>query len=88
MTSEQLITQMSEQLTQQFSPTALRISDESALHIGHPGAQPGRFHLALYLRAPCFAAQSAVQIHRQIYQSLAPWMQSSIHALRIDAAAA
>jgi BolA family transcriptional regulator, general stress-responsive regulator len=78
---QQVMTLMQEH----FKPEQLQVIDESHLHIGHQGALPGHYHLALRIRANCFTGQNSVQIHRQIYHVLGALLKSSIHALRIDA---
>jgi BolA family transcriptional regulator, general stress-responsive regulator len=86
MTADILIAQITEILESEFTPKQLKLTDESALHVGHPGAQPGRFHLALYIRAECFADLTRIKTHRMIYAALDQQIKNYIHALRIDAA--
>lgn len=68
-----------------FQPTQLSVIDESHLHIGHAGAQSGKGHYAVTIRAADFAGKAPLVRHRMVYQALDELMQSDIHALRIKA---
>jgi BolA protein len=68
-----------------FQPSELEVTDESHLHVGHPGARDGRGHFRVHLRAPAFTGQSAVKRHQMVYQALGEMMQTDIHALSIKA---
>lgn len=78
------ITLMRERLTS-LSPSALDITDDSALHAGHAGAAGGGGHYRLRIVSNAFAGQNTVARHRAIYAALGDLMQSRIHALGIDA---
>lgn len=67
-----------------FSPTELTVLDESDQHHGHAGHQGGNRHFAVIINAPCFAALSRVEAHRQIYALFTDMMPDQIHALRIQ----
>jgi BolA protein len=66
-----------------FNPTRLEISDDSHLHIGHPGAQSGGGHYTVTIVSPKFAGKSLLERHRLVYQVLADMMLKDIHALKI-----
>ncbi|HEV7691209.1 MAG TPA: BolA family protein [Hyphomonadaceae bacterium] len=73
-------------LTSAFSPSALEIVDESHLHHGHAGSQPGgETHYSVRIRAPELAALSRVARHRAVNEALAGEFQTGLHALSIDA---
>ncbi len=72
-------------LHEAFSPTQLSLLDESHLHVGHAGAQSGKGHYALTIKAAAFAGKTPIMRHRMIYQALGKLMQTHIHALRIQA---
>ncbi|MFA7664717.1 MAG: BolA family protein [Burkholderiaceae bacterium] len=65
--------------------TELVIDDDSAAHVGHPGAAGGAGHFRVRIRAPRFAGMPVMQRHRLVYDALADWMPDRIHALSIDA---
>ena len=67
-----------------FAPEHLEIVDESAKHIGHPGARAGG-HFALTIVSSRFSGLPTLQRHRLIYQSLGDLMRGEIHALAIHA---
>jgi BolA protein len=68
-----------------FSPTQLRVHDDSAKHAGHAGARDGGGHYHVVIESSMFAGQPLVRRHRQIYTALKPLMGSAIHALAIEA---
>lgn len=72
-------------LIQAFQPTHLVVTDDSAAHQGHAGAQSGAGHFSIDIVADAFAGQSMIQRHRLVYEALADLMTADIHALRIEA---
>ncbi|MBI1361964.1 MAG: BolA/IbaG family iron-sulfur metabolism protein [Alphaproteobacteria bacterium] len=71
-------------LTAAFSPEALEIVDESALHAGHAGAAPGgETHFSIHIRAASMAGLSRVAKHRAINEALAEEFATGLHALSI-----
>jgi len=82
-TEHQLIDQVKSLLEKQFSPTILKIKDESAAHAGHAGAQGGMKHLALTISSDTLDNLSKILAHKTIYQALGSLMETHIHALRI-----
>ena len=73
-------------LTAAFSPEALEIVDESALHHGHAGAAPGgETHYSVHIRAASLAGLSRVAKHRAINQTLTGEFATGLHALSIQA---
>ncbi len=72
-------------LTAAFSPEALEIVDEFALHHGHAGAAPGgETHYSVHIRAASLAGRSRVAKHRAINQALAGEFAAGLHALSIQ----
>jgi BolA protein len=60
--------------------------DESELHHGHAGSQPGgETHYAVRIRAPQLAGLSRVARHRAVNEALAGEFAAGLHALSIDA---
>jgi len=64
-----------------LAPLDLVIEDDSARHVGHPGAAGGGGHYTLRMISPRFQGKSRVERHRLVYDALADLMQSEIHAL-------
>ncbi len=74
-------------LTDAFSPSQLRVKDQSHLHAGHAGASDGRGHFDVSIVAQQFAGLKQIECHRLIYDALGSLMESDIHALSIHASA-
>ena len=72
-------------LTDAFAPTEILVKDQSHLHAGHAGAKEGKGHFDVKIVSEVFAAQSRINRHRMVYDALGSFMQSDIHALRINA---
>ena len=83
--SEDRIQKIEEALRAAFSPTELRVKDQSHLHAGHAGARDGMGHFDVMIVAEAFAGRNPLERHRMIYQALGSLMQTDIHALRIRA---
>ncbi|MFO7762508.1 MAG: BolA family protein [Wenzhouxiangellaceae bacterium] len=71
-------------LERALAPEALEVIDESHLHVGHAGAQDGRGHFRIRIKASCFAGRSRLARHRMIYQAMGDMMDTDIHALAIE----
>jgi len=72
-------------LTETFNPELLEITDNSAAHAGHAGAQSGGGHYHVTIIADAFAGKSLVQRHQMVYKALGDMMKEQIHALGINA---
>ncbi len=58
-------------LTNAFSPTVLKVHDDSAQHAGHAGAQPGgQTHYSVLLVASAFEGVSRVARSRSVHSVL------------------
>ncbi len=68
-----------------FAPTEILVKDQSHLHAGHAGAKEGKGHFDVKIVSDEFAGQSRLNRHRMVYDALGSFMQSDIHALRINA---
>lgn len=66
-----------------LSPTELIINDDSAEHIGHPGAKSGQGHFSVIIGGAIFKDKSLVECHRLIYTALGDALGKEIHALQI-----
>jgi BolA family transcriptional regulator, general stress-responsive regulator len=67
-----------------LAPSEVRVEDESALHIGHPGAREGG-HFRVRVVSECFRGLTRVARHRLVYQAVGEIMGRGIHALAVDA---
>ncbi len=68
-----------------FAPTELLVKDQSHLHAGHAGAQEGKGHFEVRIVSDRFAGQSRIARHRMVYDALGSFIDSDIHALKINA---
>ena len=72
-------------LTAALQPLHLEISDDSHLHVGHPGAASGGGHYTVEITSAAFAGKPLVRRHRLVYDAVGDMMGSDIHALAIRA---
>ncbi len=72
-------------LTEAFSPTELLIKDQSRLHAGHAGAKEGKGHFEVIIVTDAFQGQTRIERHRMVFDALGTFMETDIHALRIQA---
>ena len=68
-----------------FAPTKLLVKDQSHLHAGHAGAQEGKGHFEVKIVSDRFSGQSRIARHRMVYDALGAFIDSDIHALKINA---
>ncbi|HUX79888.1 MAG TPA: BolA family protein [Alphaproteobacteria bacterium] len=71
-------------LNEAFSPSYLRVEDESHLHVGHQGHRPGgesHFHVTIVSAA--FQGLNRIQRHQRIYVCLEEELRDGIHALSL-----
>ena len=78
--------QIHARLTERLQPTELRVTDESALHAGHVGANDSGVgtHMRVCVSSPLFASLSRVQRHRLVYDALQDFIDQGLHALAIE----
>jgi BolA protein len=76
-----------ERLQQSLAPAVLELSDDSALHAGHPGAASGGGHYSVKIVSSRFEGLRLVMRHRLVYDSVHDMMHTEIHALAITALA-
>jgi len=71
-----------------FAPESLHVEDESHLHEGHGGHQPGgESHYRLYIVSEAFRGKSRLERHRMINAALSRELAGGVHALAIHAQA-
>lgn len=74
-----------DRLTTALEPHSVHITDESHLHVGHPGAAGGAGHFSVHVISPQFDGRSLLERHRMVYEAVGDLMQTEIHALSIRA---
>jgi stress-induced morphogen len=71
-------------LSAAFSPTVLRVEDDSARHAGHAGAQPGgQTHYSVLLVSAAFAGMPRVARSRAVHEVLKREFANGMHALAL-----
>lgn len=68
-----------------LAPIEILVKDQSHLHVGHAGARDGKGHFDVKIVSDRFTGLNRIQRHRLVYDVLGDYMQSDIHALRINA---
>lgn len=74
---------LEETLREKLQPLHLQVTDESALHAGHPGAAGGGGHFRVLIVCDSFRGQSLLARQRAVYAAVGDAMQSTIHALAL-----
>ncbi len=87
MNTDERLRSIEYQLFKALHPKDLTVTDDSADHVGHAGAQQGAGHFTVAITAEGFEGKSLPERHRMVYDVLAEMMDSEIHALRIKAKA-
>jgi BolA protein len=77
------IEQIERRLLDVFPDAVLQIDDESHLHAGHAGAQGGAGHFKVTIACSALCGKPRLAAHRLVYDALAAWIPSGIHALSI-----
>lgn len=77
MTIEQRIRQ---KLEQEFQPTFLKITNDSALHSGHIGAGQ-ETHFTIEMVSDKFSGKSRLERHRMVNSCLSEELRTTVHAL-------
>jgi BolA family transcriptional regulator, general stress-responsive regulator len=73
------------QLRARFSPVHFVLTDQSAAHAGHAGANPGgESHYHLAMQAAAFEGLSRVARQRLVYDALREEFETGLHALTLD----
>lgn len=76
---------MEMQLQTLFTPLAFELSDESAKHAGHAGADPGgETHYRLRVVSTAFEGLSRVARQRLVYEALREEFDRGLHALSLE----
>jgi BolA protein len=73
-----------EKLQTAFSPSELKVENESHLHAGHAGDDgSGESHFRVTISAPEFAEMSRIARHRAVHDALGRDLVGRIHALAL-----
>lgn len=83
MDNQHRVEQIQFKLTEAFSPSELKVIDDSHLHAGHAGAKEGKGHFTVIIKSQKFQDLSRLKQHQAIYQALGSLMETDIHALAI-----
>jgi len=71
-------------LTRGFSPTVLRVVDDSARHAGHAGARPGgETHYSVLLVSEAFRGMGRLARSRAVHAALEAEFADGLHALSL-----
>jgi len=71
-------------LAARFTPTDLRVIDDSARHAGHAGAAPGgQTHYSVLLVSAAFEGLPRVARSREVHEALAAEFAGGLHALAL-----
>ena len=64
-----------------LKPSLFELVDDSAKHVGHPGATSGGGHYSIVIVADAFEGLGRLARHRLVYEALGGMVGSEIHAL-------
>ena len=79
------VTTIEQLLVDAFAPQDMLVKDQSRLHAGHAGAKEGKGHFDVTIVSEKFDGVNRIGRHRLVYDALGAFMESDIHALRINA---
>jgi BolA protein len=70
-------------LQERLGARHVEVSDESSLHVAHPGAASGAGYFSVLIVSSKFKGLGLVEAQRMVYDALEDEMERNIHALRI-----
>ena len=76
-------TEIEKRIRERLSADVVEVADESALHVGHPGARGGGGHYRARIVTDAFCGRTPIERHRLVYQTISDWMGSEIHAISL-----
>ena len=71
-------------LERRFRPLHLDLRDDSARHVGHPGATSGGGHYRVVLVSAEFEGRSRLEQHRLVNEALREMFGDEVHALGLE----
>jgi BolA protein len=75
-------------LQERLGARYVEVTDESSLHVDHPGVAPGAGHFSVVIVSSKFKGLGVLEAQRMVYDALEDEMERNIHALRIRTTAA
>ncbi len=74
-----------DRLRERFQPSMLEVTDESAAHAGHTGANDSGVgtHFRVRITARAFAGLNRVKQHQLLYDALDDFFAAGLHALAL-----
>jgi BolA protein len=70
-------------LRERFDPLHFELRDDSAKHVGHPGATSGGGHFHVLIVTAAFEGLTRLDQHRQVNDALRELFGREIHALAL-----
>ena len=83
MNINELIEIVKKKLKKNNEISSINIEDKSFLHKGHPGNQPGKFHLKIIIKSKELNKLNKINRDRKIYKILDQELKIYIHSLQI-----
>ena len=84
-TSKDCVARIRSCLEVAFQPETLEITDDTASHEGHAGAQEGKGHYKIRIISGSFSGMRPIDRHRLVFDALGEMMETDIHAVSITA---
>ena len=84
---EETAGRIEEILRRELQPVHFELHDESAQHVGHPGATSGGGHYRVVIVSVRFEGLSLLKQHRLVHDALAELFGERIHALALKTVA-
>ena len=84
---EETARRIEEILRRELQPIHFELDDESARHVGHPGATSGGGHYRAVIVSARFEGLSLLEQHRLVNDALAELFGERIHALALQTVA-
>lgn len=81
MSAETRVRAIQDALERELEATFVAITDHSARHAGHPGAEQGGGHFELLVVSARFEGLGRLARQRLVYEALGALMRTEIHAL-------
>ena len=79
--SESTAEKIERRLRERLNPSHFELVDDSAKHVGHPGATSGGGHYNVVVVAEAFEGLGRLERHRLVYDALEGMVGEEIHAL-------
>ena len=80
---EEVVRKIERLLREKLRPLHVEIRDDSAKHVGHPGASSGGGHFDVVVVAEAFEGRTLLEQHRLVNDALQEMLGAEIHALAL-----